>query len=273
MRSLFIWKVTVDLRIWTLCRPRAGSWALCIYRVPVAASEHREKGTRRRQCWSASPFLDELSLVVRCVYFYMFFSEQTCFWFYSENIGNIFACAQTYLLCHFCRLHCIWVFLVIIYWNNLFLIKSRDMVHRPGEKSLRTLTVSWGEVPEVELLDWRGEWLFLRLPLATFLSGNAISVYTPTTSIWDVCSPITEQRESPTAFSPEMYSLWIRALRRLCSNGLTFYCGHLDSLLLCASTLPLSEKGGEAGEGGTQEPPPPSHFCQSLLSSIGFHVK
>lgn len=111
------------------------------------------------------------------------------------------------------------------------------MVHIPGEESLHTLTVSSGDVPEVELLDWRGEWIFLRLPLATFLSGNAISVYTPTTSIWDVCSPITEQRESPTAFSPEMCSpLWIRALRRLCSDGLTFYCGHLDSLLLCAST-------------------------------------
>lgn len=42
------------------------------------------------------------------------------------------------------------------------------------------------------LLHWEGEWIFLRILLATFLSRNAISVYTPTTSIWDACSPVIQ---------------------------------------------------------------------------------
>lgn len=57
-----------------------------------------------------------------------------------------------------------------------------------GESSVHSYFLfSLGEFPVMELLDWRRNWLFLRLliPIAKLLSRNAISVYTPTISIGD----------------------------------------------------------------------------------------
>lgn len=95
----------------------------------------------------------------------------------------------------------------------------------------------------------------------------------------------------PTAFSPEMCSpLWICALRRLYSDGFTFYCGHLDSLLPCASTFSLKKEEIQSCSSGLlrkdglhsyerqeragyKRPYPCCCFCQSMLSAIGFHIR
>lgn len=100
-----------------------------------------------------------------------------------------------------------------------------------------------GKAPEVELLDWIRECIFWRLltPIAKFSSKNAISVYTPTISIWVVCFPMPLVSPGFSILFLFWFPIWICVFFVFCLNILPFCCIYLDYFLSQCFSLALKK--------------------------------